>query len=210
MPSAGEIMSMRGVGMPRTAGQSAMKRALAVQQKTPMIAGTPSIEGLQKSPKIASTARRMAAAYEKLEAAKQAEADKLSPNTAKALAKLILEFEQVNQNLVSIQGQIRKDVTQKKKFYDKLYKAINRDTRQWVDDIKEFYPRKRDYNFHKIHKNIEYFIEKFGEENIFEMYRNSPYKNFVKGTGLTLQPDSDFIRRKDFTDSQPSRSKKIL
>lgn len=92
------------------------------------------------------------------------------------------------------------DDRQKKKFYDKLYKAINRDTRQWVDNIKEFYPRKRDYNFHKIHKNIEFFIEKFGEENIFEMYRNSPYKNFVKGTGLTLQPDSDFIRRKDFTD----------
>ena len=124
MPSAGEIMSMRGMGMPRTAGQSAVKRALSVQQKTPMIAGTPSIEGLQKSPKIASTARRMAAAYEKLEAARKAEADKLSPKTANALGKLILEFEQVNQNLTSIQGQIRQDITQKKRFYDEEKKLI--------------------------------------------------------------------------------------
>jgi hypothetical protein len=110
-------------------------------------------------------------------------------------------YEKMNSEKVN--GQKAKDFfddRQKKKFYDKLYKAIHRDVKEWMNNIKEFFPRKREYNFHKIHKNIEYFIEKFGEENIFEMYRNSPYKNFVKGTGLTLQPDADFIRRKDFTD----------
>lgn len=92
------------------------------------------------------------------------------------------------------------DDRQKKKFYDKLIKAINRDTRDWVIKVKEYIPRKREYNFHKIHNNIEFFIEKLGIDNIFDQYRNSEYKNFVKGTGLTLQPQSDFIRRKEFTD----------
>ena len=92
------------------------------------------------------------------------------------------------------------DDRQKKKFYDKLYKAINRDTREWVKQVKEYVPKKKEYNFHKIHKNIESIISSLGIDNIFKQYKKSNYKNFVKGTGLTLQPKSDFIRRKEFND----------
>ena len=86
------------------------------------------------------------------------------------------------------------------KFYAKIQKAIAKDTREWVKQVKEYIPRKRQYNFDKIHKNINFFIDKIGEENIFNLYKKSSYKNFVKGTGLTLQPNADFIRRKDFKD----------
>lgn len=86
----------------------------------------------------------------------------------------------------------------KSKFYAKIKKAINRDTRNWVKKVKEYVPKKKEYNFHKIHKNIESIISRVGIDNIFDEYRKSDYKNFVKGTGLTLQPEADFIRRKEF------------
>lgn len=86
----------------------------------------------------------------------------------------------------------------KSKFYAKIKKAINRDTRNWVKKVKEYVPKKKEYNFHKIHKNIESIISRVGIDAIFDEYRKSDYKNFVKGTGLTLQPEADFIRRKEF------------
>jgi len=106
-------------------------------------------------------------------------------------------------NSDKVKGQKMKhfwDDRAKSKFYDKLYKAINRDTREWVKKVKEYVPKKKEYNFHKIHKNIESIISKLGIDNIFEQYKKSNYKNFVKGTGLTLQPKSNFIRRKEFND----------
>ena len=35
----------------------------------------------------------------------------------------------------------------KSKFYAKIKKAINRDTRNWVKKVKEYVPKKKEYNF---------------------------------------------------------------
>jgi len=95
------------MGVPRTAGQAAVRRAMMQQPVTPMIGGkrTPRSD---RPVQVAPLVRRMSAAYDRLEAARNEEADKLSPKTAMALGKLVLEFEQVNANL----GQLRQQIGQ--------------------------------------------------------------------------------------------------
>ena len=110
MPRAGEIMSMRGMGMPRTPGQGAVRRAMMQQATTPMVGGKRTPKS-GKPVQVAPLVKRMSAAYERLESAKNEESDKLSPKTAVALGKLVLEFEQVNASL----GQLRQQIGQQSK-----------------------------------------------------------------------------------------------
>jgi hypothetical protein len=49
-----------------------------------------------------------------------------------------------------------------------------------------------------IHNNIEYFIKRFGEEELLELYKNSNYQHFVKSVGLNIDPTASLIRRKRF------------
>ena len=99
--------------MPLTEGQQAIKDALQVQGQTPMIGG-PEIVSKKRKPQVAPLARRMALAYDKLEAARAEEADKLSPKTTVALGKLVLEFERVNSNLTQLADAVKKDTKTKR------------------------------------------------------------------------------------------------
>ena len=115
MPRAGEIMSMRGFGMPRTPGQGAVRRAMMQQAITPMVGGKRTPRS-GKPVQVAPLAQRMSAAYERLESAKNEESDKLSPKTAVALGKLVLEFEQVNASL----GQLRQQIGQQSRVQKQI------------------------------------------------------------------------------------------
>ena len=96
------------------------------------------------------------------------------------------------------------DKEEKKKFKDKLFKAVRRDLDEWVDVVNTNKGHIRNAYFDAIHNNIEYFIDAFGIENIFEAYKKSRYKNFVKGTGQWVGDgkDNTYVRRKDFTSLQ--------
>lgn len=87
----------------------------------------------------------------------------------------------------------------KKKFYGKLVKGITRDLENYFQQIKQTKTQVKERNFHGIHKNIEIMISRLGKESILEKYKNSKYKNFVKGTGNSLTKSPEFIRRKEFT-----------
>ena len=50
---------------------------------------------------------------------------------------------------------------QKKKFAETLRKAIVKDLNEYTFKVQEFLQRKREYNFQKIHKNIESMIPHF-------------------------------------------------
>tara|TARA_R110000868_G_scaffold177743_2_gene416782 strand:- start:351 stop:1457 length:1107 start_codon:yes stop_codon:yes gene_type:complete len=90
---------------------------------------------------------------------------------------------------------------EKKKFKDKLLKAVRKDLDEWVEVVNKNKGGIRDNYFHAIHNNIEYFIDAFGIDEIFAKYKVAEYKNFVKGTGAHLGAglDNEFIRRKEFT-----------
>ena len=115
--------------MPLTEGQQAIKDALQVQGKTPMIGG-PEIKSKKKKPSVTPLARRMALAYDKLEAARAEEKDNLSPKTAAALGRLVLEFEQVNNNLIKLQAAVKNDTKVKKKTSTEEQKLLEDESKQ--------------------------------------------------------------------------------
>ena len=88
----------------------------------------------------------------------------------------------------------------KRKFHDKLCKAITRDLENYFREIRQKKNEIKLENFHGIHKNIETIINRLGKEKILEKYKNSKYKNFVKGTGNSLTKNPTLIRRKEFQD----------
>jgi len=87
----------------------------------------------------------------------------------------------------------------KKKFYNKIKKAVERDMHGYSRKIREQIKEIREKNFHGIHKNIETIIARLGKENILRKYQKSSYKNFVKGTGNSLTKNPILMRRKEFT-----------
>lgn len=122
MPRAGEIMSMRGMGVPRTAGQAAVRRAMMQQPVTPMIGGknTPQSE---QPVKVAPLARRMSVAYDKLEAQTKS-GEGTDSKTIAALGRLVLEFEQVKNSLDGIADAVKKDTKAKVKSVNEEKKLL--------------------------------------------------------------------------------------
>ena len=62
--------------------------------------------------------QRMGRAYDKLLMEAEEKAGALSPKSIRTLGKLVLEFEQVNNNLSKIQSEIRADIRAKKTYFD--------------------------------------------------------------------------------------------
>jgi len=89
---------------------------------------------------------------------------------------------------------------EKKKFAKKIIKAVEGDLREYRKMCNDRLHSLYESNFNAIHKNIDYVIDKIGLETIFKLYKKSEYKNFVKGTGLSINKKADFMRRMDFTD----------
>jgi hypothetical protein len=94
-----------------------------VEPQNQILPGIVNVE--KKSPSLTPLRRRMGLAYDKLLMEAEEREGSLSPKTIRTLGKLVLEFEQVNTNLASIQAQIRQDIRDKKRYFDdekKLYK----------------------------------------------------------------------------------------
>jgi len=88
----------------------------------------------------------------------------------------------------------------KKKFKDKLFKNVAKDARAFLEICENELKNRKERDFHLMHDNIEYFIKKLGLKNIFNLYKKSNKENFIKSLGLIIDPNGDFMRRKDFTD----------
>ena len=76
--------------------------------------------------------RRMSTAFDRLEAEKlvQETATKVDSKTTRQLGKLVLEFEQVNNNLLGIQKGIKKDIRERNKFFDKKKKLQEKEEKE--------------------------------------------------------------------------------
>lgn len=96
----------------------------------------------------------------------------------------------------------KEDFVRKKKFKEKLMKAVRKDIIEWRENIEKRIKNERERTFEGIHKNINSLIERIGEDKIFEAYKKSPFRDFIKGTGLNLDANGEFIRRKDFNNYQ--------
>lgn len=88
--------------------------------------------------------------------------------------------------------------TEKRKFANKLKKAVSEDLREWRKAVKTEKENLRNAYFNTIHRDIEKLIDHFGEEYILKTYRKSKITEFVKGTGLHLDPKGELMRRHKF------------
>ena len=71
--------------------------------------------------------QRMSRAYDKLLMEAEEKAGALSPKSIRTLGKLVLEFEQVNNNLSQIQKEIRADIRAKKAYFDQEKKLFKKE-----------------------------------------------------------------------------------
>jgi hypothetical protein len=88
----------------------------------------------------------------------------------------------------------------RKKLKDGIRKSITKDLRLWFDNINTTLDEFKSKDFELLHTHIEQSIERLGEDTILENYKKSSKTNFVKSTGLNIDPDAEFIRRKNFND----------
>lgn len=117
-------------------------------------------------------------------------------------AQLIIEFfEKKNKFNEMFPGRrYELDREAKEKVKAKLFKSVRKDLIKHIELCKRELENRREQNFLYVHENIEYFIEKLGLETIFDLYKKSNKENFIKSLGLKIDPNGEFMRRKDFND----------
>lgn len=86
------------------------------------------------------------------------------------------------------------------KIKEKLHKAIAKDMQKYMNKVRACLEERRKSHYELVHQNIEYFINKLGEDNILDLYKKSKKENFVKSLGLKLDDNAELIRRHRFTD----------
>ncbi len=86
------------------------------------------------------------------------------------------------------------------KFKEKLHRGISADLKEYVNKVNDRLSYFRSNHFKNIHKHIDYFIDKLGEQEIIDRYISSDQEYFIKTIGLQIDPTAKMIRRKDFTD----------
>jgi hypothetical protein len=86
------------------------------------------------------------------------------------------------------------------KFKEKLYRGNLADVNDWAKEVKGTLNNYKSNHFKKIHKHVEYFIDKLGEKDIIDRYVNSDSQYFIKTVGMQIDPKAEMIRRKDFKD----------
>lgn len=88
----------------------------------------------------------------------------------------------------------------RKKFKDKIKSAVERDLKNWWAASKTMLADRKQFYFNHINSNLDYFIDKLGEDKVFELYKNSWKQNFVKSVGYQIDPSAQMIRRTKFND----------
>jgi hypothetical protein len=88
----------------------------------------------------------------------------------------------------------------REKFKVKIRRAVEADLRELVDRVNAELILRKDRYYSLVHGNLEFFIEKFGEDFLLEQYKKSKKQNFVKSVGYQLDSNSQMIRRSKFND----------
>lgn len=90
----------------------------------------------------------------------------------------------------------------KRKLKDKLENAVKNDAKVYKNNVNEFLTRRKKYYYDIIHKNARYFINKFGEDYILELYRKSKFTGYIKGVGLSIDQTGTLGFRRNYKSYQ--------
>lgn len=84
------------------------------------------------------------------------------------------------------------------KVVDKVTAGVRSDLEIWKRTAKDLIRQKQKFLQTNMHQQMDYFVNKFGEDFILEKYKSSNKQYFVKSVGLSLDPSAVLVRRKNF------------
>jgi len=84
------------------------------------------------------------------------------------------------------------------KIKQKIHQGVRKDLKAWVDLVNQQIRNHKEYFYKNIHKHIDIFIKRLGEDRILEIYQSHPKQNFIKTVGLQIDPNAVMMRRRDF------------
>jgi hypothetical protein len=84
------------------------------------------------------------------------------------------------------------------KAVEKITCGVKKDLQIFYKKIKYLLRNKKKQDFVLIFKNIDFFIEKLGENRILDLYKKSTSQNFVKSLGLKIDKKATLVRRKNY------------
>lgn len=113
----------------------------------------------------------------------------LQPNIQKTIEEIKVETRKRTFNLSKKRNKIK----------HRIQRAVIADLKDHKNRVRSFISEREKFCAEQIKKHIEYFINKFGEETILELYSKSDAQGFVKTVGQSLSDDTELIRRKDYS-----------
>jgi hypothetical protein len=91
----------------------------------------------------------------------------------------------------------------KSKIYGKIENAVSDDLRSYLEKIQKILINSREKRSSLIKKKLKYIISKFGEDRLFDLYKNtSGITGFIKSVGLQVDKSGEFKIRSTFTDTK--------
>ena len=87
----------------------------------------------------------------------------------------------------------------KDKVIEKVTSGVRSDLNEYVGTVTAILSNRKKSYQKNLHKHIDYFLDKFGEQTVLDQYRKSSTHYFIKSVGLALDSDAELIRRKNFS-----------
>jgi len=94
----------------------------------------------------------------------------------------------------------RKDKLHKfrEKIKDRIYTSVKSSLQNHIDSVNSVIEYRRKYFIEMFKNNLEYVLEKLGEDRVLNAYLESQFQGFCKTPGLMIDPDAQPIRRKNY------------
>ena len=86
----------------------------------------------------------------------------------------------------------------RKKFKDKIYSAVERDTKIYLYTVKKHLRDRKKRIYTSLHTKLDLFLAQLGTDRVLQNYKKSQKAGFVKSTGLNIDPRARLIRRVGF------------
>lgn len=118
-----------------------------------------------------------------------------------------IQFDEPELEEVIIRVLEKKQAGKIEKFKDKIpgkiERAVRNDLNVYLEKVKIIIEELKNRRITVIRKKFKFLIKKFGEQEIFELYRKtSGASGFIKSVGLQIDPRSEFRVRSDYSNSQ--------
>ena len=86
------------------------------------------------------------------------------------------------------------------KFKEKIWRGVSKDLEDYRRRVLQVIENIRSNDYKLVHKHIEYFLEKLGEQTVIDRYMASSAEYFIKTVGVQLDDSGEMVRRKYFQD----------